>query len=54
MDWGIPVPVEGYEHKVLYVWFEAVIGYLSAAIEWAKNSGDPEAWKKWWQSDSYG
>ncbi|MCA9898501.1 MAG: methionine--tRNA ligase [Ardenticatenaceae bacterium] len=50
MDWGIPVPVEGYEHKVLYVWFEAVIGYLSAAIEWAKNSGDPEAWKKWWQN----
>ena len=50
MDWGIPVPVEGYEHKVLYVWFEAVIGYLSASIEWAKNSGDPEAWKKWWQN----
>ncbi|MFZ1397386.1 MAG: methionine--tRNA ligase [Candidatus Promineifilaceae bacterium] len=50
MDWGIPVPVAGYEHKVLYVWFEAVIGYLSAAIEWAKNSGDPEAWKHWWQN----
>ena len=50
MDWGISVPVEGYEHKVLYVWFEAVIGYLSAAIEWAKNSGNPEAWKLWWQN----
>ncbi|MCA9946030.1 MAG: methionine--tRNA ligase, partial [Anaerolineales bacterium] len=50
MDWGIPVPVEGYENKVLYVWFEAVIGYLSASIEWAKNSGDPDAWKKWWQN----
>ncbi|MCA9955065.1 MAG: methionine--tRNA ligase [Anaerolineales bacterium] len=50
MDWGIPVPVEGYEHKVLYVWFEAVIGYLSAAIEWATNSGDPDAWKNWWQN----
>ncbi len=50
MDWGIPVPVAGYDHKVLYVWFEAVIGYLSAAIEWAKNSGEPEAWKKWWQN----
>lgn len=50
MDWGIPVPVEGYEHKVLYVWYEAVIGYLSASIEWAKNNGDPEAWKKWWQN----
>ena len=50
MDWGIPVPVEGYEHKVLYVWFEAVIGYLSAAIEWAKNNGEPDAWKNWWQN----
>jgi methionyl-tRNA synthetase len=50
MDWGIPVPVEdeGYKGKVLYVWFEAVIGYLSATIEWAKNSGDPEAWRDWW------
>jgi methionyl-tRNA synthetase len=48
MDWGIPVPVEGWEGKVLYVWFEAVIGYLSASIEWAKNQGQPDAWKKWW------
>lgn len=48
MDWGVPVPVEGFEHKVLYVWFEAVIGYLSAAIEWAEVSGEPEAWKQWW------
>lgn len=48
MDWGIPVPVTGYENKVLYVWFEAVIGYLSAAIEWARNSGQAEAWKNWW------
>ena len=49
MDWGIPVPVEdGYDDKVLYVWFEAVIGYLSATIEWAKNSGDPDAWREWW------
>ncbi|MDJ0754390.1 MAG: methionine--tRNA ligase [Ardenticatenaceae bacterium] len=47
--WGIPVPVKEYEHKTLYVWFEAVIGYLSAAIEWAHNQGQPEAWKKWWQ-----
>lgn len=50
MDWGIPVPVEGYEGKVLYVWFEAVIGYLSATIEWAHNNGTPDAWKKWWQN----
>lgn len=50
MDWGIPVPVEGYEGKVLYVWFEAVIGYLSATIEWAHNNGAPEAWRNWWQN----
>ena len=42
MDWGIPVPVEdGYDDKVLYVWFEAVIGYLSATIEWAKTAATP-------------
>lgn len=51
MDWGIPVPVaDGYDDKVLYVWFEAVIGYLSATIEWAKNNGAPEAWHNWWHS----
>ncbi len=48
LDWGIPVPIEGTEGKCLYVWFEAVIGYLSASIEWARNAGTPEAWKKWW------
>jgi methionyl-tRNA synthetase len=41
MEWGINVPVPGYEDKVMYVWFEAVIGYLSATIEWSKNNGDP-------------
>ena len=49
IDWGIPVP--GWEDQVgkrLYVWFDAVVGYLSASIEWAKRSGDPEAWRKWW------
>lgn len=51
MGWGINVPVEGFDDKVLYVWFEAVIGYLSAAIEWAKNQGEPEAWKDWWYGD---
>jgi len=52
IDWGIPVPVEGYppETKRIYVWFDAVIGYLSAAVEWARNSGDPEAWREWWQN----
>jgi methionyl-tRNA synthetase len=48
LDWGIPVPLEGYEGKCLYVWFEAVIGYFSASIEWAKNNGTPEEWKAWW------
>jgi methionyl-tRNA synthetase len=50
MDWGIKVPVEGFEGKVLYVWFEAVIGYLSASIEWAKNLGQEDAWRNWWQN----
>ena len=52
IDWGIPVPVEGYppETKRIYVWFDAVIGYLSAAVEWARNSGDEDAWRAWWQN----
>jgi len=59
IDWGIPVPLEGWRDqptKRLYVWFDAVIGYLSASIEWARRSGDPEAWRKWWndpQAQSY-
>jgi methionyl-tRNA synthetase len=48
IDWGIPIPLPGYEGKCLYVWFEAVIGYFSASVEWAKNQGTPEAWKAWW------
>ena len=39
LTWGVPVPLEGYEDKRIYVWFEAVIGYLSAAVEWAQQSG---------------
>ena len=50
LDWGIPVPVDGWEGKCLYVWFEAVIGYLSAAIEWAQVTGQPDAWRKWWHN----
>ncbi|MGQ9849935.1 MAG: methionine--tRNA ligase [Aggregatilineaceae bacterium] len=46
--WGIPVPLEGWEDKRLYVWFEAVMGYLTASIEWAHNIGQPDAWKHWW------
>jgi methionyl-tRNA synthetase len=48
LDWGIPVPVDGWNGKCLYVWFEAVIGYLSASIEWAQLNGQPEAWHEWW------
>ena len=48
LDWGIPVPVEGQDGKCLYVWFEAVIGYLSAAIEYGLLTGDPDAWRDWW------
>ncbi len=48
LDWGIPVPVQGWEGKCLYVWFEAVIGYFSATIEWSRNTGQPDAWKDWW------
>lgn len=49
LEWGIPVPVEGYEAKRIYVWFEAVTGYLSASIEWAKLQGQPAAWEQWWK-----
>ena len=48
LDWGVPIPLEGYEDKRIYVWFDAVIGYFSASVEWAANQGDPEAWKTWW------
>jgi len=48
LDWGIPVPIEGWDEKRLYVWFEAVIGYLSASIEWAQLNGQPQAWHDWW------
>jgi methionyl-tRNA synthetase len=48
LDWGIPVPVDGWEGKCLYVWFEAVIGYLSATVEWASANGDASAWHNWW------
>ncbi len=53
LEWGIPVPLDGWRDrndKKIYVWFDAVIGYLSASIQWAQRSGDPEAWRAWWQS----
>lgn len=51
IDWGIPVPLDGWRDdptKKLYVWFDAVVGYLSASIEWARRTGDPERWREWW------
>ena len=51
IDWGIPLPLEGFPGKRLYVWFEAVIGYLSAAKEWAKSVGDEDKWRQFWQGD---
>jgi methionyl-tRNA synthetase len=50
LDWGVPIPVEGWTEagKLIYVWFEAVIGYLSAPIEWSKLSASEDAWRAWW------
>jgi methionyl-tRNA synthetase len=51
IDWGIAVPLDGWRDnptKKLYVWFDAVIGYLSASIEWARRLGEPERWRDWW------
>jgi len=48
LGWGIPVPLDDAEGKVLYVWFDAPIGYLSSTVEWAKNLGTPERWKDYW------
>lgn len=52
IDWGISVPVPGFESKRIYVWFEAVIGYLSASKEWAAKQGEPEKWRKFWEGDA--
>lgn len=49
LDWGIDVPLEGYEGKKLYVWFDAPFGYISNTREYARQKGSPEEWKKWWQ-----
>ncbi len=59
LDWGVPVPLPGWRDrpdKRIYVWFDAVIGYLSASVEWARRSGDPDAWRAWWndpEAESY-
>jgi len=55
IDWGVPVPLDGWRDrndKRIYVWFDAVIGYLSASIEWARRSGDADAWRAWWNDEN--
>jgi len=55
LDWGVPVPLDGWRDRAdkrIYVWFDAVIGYLSASVEWARRSGDPDAWRAWWNDPS--
>jgi len=51
LSWGVPVPVKGFENKVMYVWFDAPIGYISATKEWAAQQGDPDKWKDYWQDE---
>ncbi len=48
IEWGVRVPLPGWQEKALYVWFEAVMGYLTASVEWATNTRQPQAWKDWW------
>ncbi|UCE97688.1 MAG: methionine--tRNA ligase [Dehalococcoidia bacterium] len=52
IDWGVSLPLEGFENKRLYVWFEAVIGYLSASKEWAITTGDSQKWQHFWQENA--
>ncbi|MFE2754780.1 methionine--tRNA ligase [Actinosynnema sp. NPDC059335] len=57
LDWGIPIPLDGWRDqpmKRFYVWFDAVIGYLSASVEWARRSGDDDAWREFWTGDAQG
>ncbi len=50
MTWGIPVPIDGYEDKRIYVWFDAVSGYFTASIEWSQRQNKPDKWKHWWKN----
>lgn len=54
LDWGITIPVPGYDDKRIYVWYDAVIGYLSATKEWATITGQPDAWRAWWREGDPG
>ncbi len=48
MEWGVAIPLPNTEGKCIYVWYDAVIGYLSAAKEWAQLNSDTEQWRQWW------
>ncbi len=48
LEWGVPIPLDGYDSKRFYVWFDALIGYLSASEEWAIRAGRPDAWHRYW------
>ncbi|TLW91760.1 methionine--tRNA ligase [Saccharomonospora piscinae] len=53
LDWGVRIPLDGWREQPLkrfYVWFDAVIGYFSASVEWARRSGDADAWRQWWNN----
>ncbi len=52
LDWGVKIPLPGYENKVLYVWFDAVLGYISSTKEWSQRLGKPDEWKKYWLNES--
>ncbi|HTR80883.1 MAG TPA: methionine--tRNA ligase [Bacteroidota bacterium] len=52
LNWGVPVPLEAFKDKVLYVWFDAVLGYISSTKEWANRIGRPDKWKEYWQDES--
>ncbi len=56
LEWGVPVPITdpAFKDKRIYVWFDAVIGYLSAAVEWAARTGQPERWREWWDLNADG
>ncbi|MBI4536199.1 MAG: methionine--tRNA ligase, partial [Ignavibacteriae bacterium] len=51
LDWGVKIPLKGYENKVIYVWFDAVLGYISSTKEWSQRIGKPEEWRRFWQDE---
>ncbi|MCK5773199.1 MAG: methionine--tRNA ligase [Thermoplasmata archaeon] len=52
LNWGVPIPLEGYEDKRIYVWFEAVCGYLSASREYSQKKGQPDLWEDYWKDEA--